>query len=179
MSDLISQTHLVLRGAGFDTWPATHQDKSVVGFEDEAVMGFVCIFSDVEHLLAHWQKMERALLSQYAPRFRQAGDKAWNVYTAFLTGGAATSEQRRQVRWIEEDLERTRKISSAGVETADDIAVALAPVLPIAAKAVVGVEPVADRLRRRINLIAPGHGDEILDDLIGADLIADRLGDVA
>jgi len=79
-----------------------------------------------------------------AAQFRAAGDKAWNVYSVFVTEARASIEEHRQVRWIEEDLERTRKITATGVIAREDVVKALLPLLPIMAKPVLAPDVARD-----------------------------------
>lgn len=176
MTDLPPIIHLVLRGAGFETWPASIGDDAVIAFEDEAVMGFIRLFGSARELLDEWHATEEALLNRYAAYFRAAGEKAWNVYTVLLTAETPTHDLRREIRWIEENLDRTRKIAAGGVASREDVVAALLPLLPITAKPVMDVEPAADRLARRIKLIAPEIGDDALNEGITPAEIARRLG---
>jgi hypothetical protein len=176
MTDLAPNVHLVLRGVGFETWPAGIGDGATIAFEDEAIMGFIRVFESARALLDQWHATEEALLGRYAGHLRVAGEKAWNVYTVLLTPETTTNDLRREIRWIEENLDRTRKIAAAGVTTRDDVVAALLPLLPITAKPMMDVEPAADRLARRIKLIAPELGDDALDDRIAPGEIARRLG---
>jgi hypothetical protein len=84
----------------------------------------------------------------------------------FVTELRASEEERREVRWIEEDLERTRKITGTGVVTRDDVVKALLPLLPIVAKPLLAPEDSRQRLLRRIEVIAPRVRDVALDDAV-------------
>jgi hypothetical protein len=166
MSDASANIHLVLQNAGYDTWDAAAGEIPVVAFEDAAVMGFACVFSSAEALLTGWAQTESTLLSRHAAHLRRAGDKAWNVYCALLATSRATDDERRQVRWIEENLERTRKITATGVATREDVAVALLPLLPIVSKPVLAQEEPTHRLLRRIGSLAPEIEDIVLDESV-------------
>src|SRR5436189_3537858 len=131
MIDLLSTTQGVLREAGFSTRLTAIDRSPVVCFEDDVLMGFGCIFEGPSDLLKGWRTAEMSLLTRYAASLRTAGDKAWNVYCIFLCGSAADSIQDRQVRWIEEDLERTRKLAGCGLASRDDVLRVLLPVLPL------------------------------------------------
>lgn len=162
MSD-ISNVHLVLQAAGYNTWDATAGDVPVVAFEDDAVMGFACVFDSAATLLAGWPQAETILLSRYAAQLRRAGEKAWNVYCALLATARATDDERRQVRWVEENLERTRKVTATGVLTRDDVVTALLPLLPIVSKPILPQEEPTQRLQRRISSLAPSIEEIALD----------------
>lgn len=163
MIDVLSTLQVVLREAGFTTRLASMDRSSIVSFEDDALIGFGCVFGDPGALLAHWKAMEMAVLTRYAAGFRAAGEKAWNVYCIFLCGSAADSTQNRQVRWIEEDLERTRKIAACGVASREDLLRALLPVLPLQYQPMLRTEDVTERLQTRIRTIAPEASHAALD----------------
>src|ERR1035441_6158734 len=44
MTDLKSPVQVVLQDAGYETWLMSVDDLPSIGFEDNAVMGFVCLF---------------------------------------------------------------------------------------------------------------------------------------
>ena len=71
--------------------------------------------------------------------------------------------EERQVRWIQEDLERTRKLAACGVVGRDALARALLPLLPLQYQPVLKEYAVTERLRRRIAAIAPDAAGLILD----------------
>src|SRR5437867_4331927 len=115
MIDLLSTMQVLLRDAGFVTRLASIEQASIVCFEDDDLLGFGLIFEDPGVLLTRWLTMETSLLRRYAPTFRGAREKAWNVYCVFLCASAADPSQTRQVRWLEENLDRTRKIAACGL----------------------------------------------------------------
>ena len=176
MNDLVSNIHIVLQDARYETWDDSAGEIQTVGFEDDAVMGFVCVFDNPRDLVARWPVAEAALLAKHATRLRGAGDKAWNVYCAFVTPARASDDERREIRWIEEDLERTRKVTAAGLLTREDVTNALLPLLPIVSKPVLAHEDPGQRLRRRIAAIAPGIEDTALDPNVSAQDVVRRLG---
>jgi hypothetical protein len=177
MIDLASNIHVILQDVGYKTWAArASADWLAIGFEDDAVMGFISVSVGPEELLERWQQIERELLIRYAPNFRDAGDKAWNVYCAFVTAARASEGQRRAIRLIEENLENTRKITATGIVTRADLETALLPLLPIVSKPVLEPEDPVARLRRRITSIAPGADAAILDPSVSPETAARVLG---
>jgi hypothetical protein len=152
----------ILQEAGFRTWLVPTRTDSVC-FEDEALMGFACVFDNVATLLAHWRTVETALLTQYAPRLREAGDKAWNFYSIFLCSLHANENELREVHWIAEDLERTRKIAACDLVGREDLVIALLPVLPLQHQPSLSSEDLTERLRKRIAIIAPAATEAALD----------------
>jgi hypothetical protein len=177
VNDLSSNIHIVLQNVGYETWDATVDELPTIVFEDDAVMGFVCVFDSPRALRTLWRPTETALLARYAARLRGAGEKAWNVYCVFLTATRPSDDERREIRWIEEDLERTRKVTAAGLLTREDVTNALLPLLPIVSKPVLAHEDPAHRLRRRIFAIAPGVEEAVLDSAVPAPDVLRRLGD--
>jgi len=177
MMDLISTLQVVLREAGFMTRLRSIDRSPMVSFEDNTVMGFGCVFANPSDLLANWKATEMSLLTRYAPSLRTAGEKAWNVYCLFLCSSVADSEQNRQVRWIEEDQNRTRKIAACGVETREDLKRALLPILPLQYQPVLQVEDVTDRLRMRIRAIAPRASEVVLVESVSPAEVVRLLGE--
>jgi hypothetical protein len=175
MSDLTSNVHLVLRDGGYTTWNENISGPDVIGFEDEALLGFVCTFQTPQDLLRVWRDVETSLLNKHSARLREAGDKAWNVYSAFLTSGCPDDGEDRSIRWIEENLERTRKLAAANAVTRSDVENALLPLLPISSKPVLDAESTGERLTRRIQMIAPDVGEAALDERVGPIDVARRL----
>jgi hypothetical protein len=163
--DLKSQLQIILQEAEYQTWLASVDGLDAVGFEDDTVMGFACIFPTAEALLQRWPAMEMTLLTSHAPSLQKAGEKTWNVYSVFLSAEKGDDVQARQVRWIEEDLERTRKIAAVGLVDREDLEMALLPVLPLQYQPVLDTEDfdLTRRLRKRIADIAPAVATAALD----------------
>lgn len=178
MTDLRSPVQVVLQDAGYETWLSSASGETVIVFEDAAVMGFVCLFDDVGSMLRRWREMETSLLTAHAPALQRGGEKTWNVYCAFLCSGGPDKTQVREVRWIEEDLERTRKIAACGLTSREDIVNALLPLLPIQYQPVLDSEEfdLSQRLKKRIADIAPAAANAALDDAVPAAEIVRMLG---
>ncbi len=172
MIDVLSTMQVVLREAGFTTRLTSVDRLPIVCFEDDDLMGFGCVFEDAGGLLARWKTTEMSLLTRYAASLRAAGEKAWNVYCIFLCGSATDSVQNRQVRWIEEDLERTRKVTGCGLASREDLVRALLPILPLRYQPVLQEEDVTLRLQRRIRTIAPRAAEVVLsEDVLPAEVV--------
>jgi hypothetical protein len=176
MIDMMPTVQIVLEEAGYAVWLVVADDSTAVCFEDEAVMGFVCMFDDPEQLLSRWSSIESTLLVRHAARFRTAEQKAWNVYSIFLCAKAGTEEQTREITSIDENLERTRKIAACGLVGKDDVVTALLPVLPLQYRPVLERENVTERLKRRISAIAPTAVDVALDENVPASDVLPMLG---
>jgi hypothetical protein len=176
MTDTTPTVQIVLEEAGYAVWLAPIDQLTAVCFEDEAIMGFVCVLAEPEDLLSRWRSIESALLARYAARFRAAGDKAWNVYSIFLCPKQGNEEQTAEIRRIDEDLERTRKIAACGLAGKTDIVTALLPVLPIQYRPILEEEDLTARLKKRITSIAPAAVDVVLDETIPASEVVPLLG---
>jgi hypothetical protein len=176
MIDLLSTMQVVLREAGFTTRLTSIDRSPVVCFEDDALMGFGSVLSNPGELLEQWKATEMSLLTRYALDFRAAGEKAWNVYCVFLCGASADPSQSRQVRRIEEDLERTRKIAACGLASREDLVRVLLPVLPLQYQPALRAEDVTERLQRRIRTISPRASDVALDEAVPAAEVVRLLG---
>lgn len=177
MIDVLSTLQSVLRGAGFITRLVSIKHSSIVCFEDDVVTGFACIFEDPASLLTEWKATELSLLTHYAPSLRAAAEKAWNVYCVFLCASPADADQSRQVRWIEEDLNRTRKLAVCGLASRDDVTLALLPVLPLQSRPLLRAEDVTERLRTRIMTIAPKASSLVLDESVSQTEVVRILGE--
>ncbi len=176
MIDLFSTVQVVLKEADFETRLTSIDNLQVVSFEDNTLLGFCCVFEDPDDLLENWKTTEMTFLSRYAVHFRAAVDKAWNVYSVFLCSSAADDVQSRQVRQIEEDLQRTRKIASCGIAGRDGLVETLLPLLPLQYRAVLQTEDTTERLQRRIAQIAPDAGNVVLDDSVSPTEVVRLLG---
>jgi hypothetical protein len=164
MIDLLTTTQTVLGEAGFETWLVRGTFGTIVCFEDISVMGFVGIFSTTDALLQDWKRFESEMLDRYAAPIRGSGEKAWNVYTVLLTTDAPSPESKRSVRWIEEDLSRTRKLAGCDLQTRNDVLEALLPLVPVQQQAAIQADDANERLMKRIRAVAPSVENIALND---------------
>jgi hypothetical protein len=176
MIDLLAQIQATLKGAGYSTWLTEFETLPVICFEDEVIFGFVSIFSKPNDLITRWRPTETSILRRFASNIRGAGEKAWNVYSVFLCSEAASDTEAREIRWIEENLERTRKLTANGVVNREDVAIALLPLLPLQHQPLLLTDDFKERLKRRIQAIAPKAAEVALDDEIPAIEVARLLG---
>ena len=176
MTDILSMLQVVLQEAGFRTASVSLDDKLTSYFEDDDVIGFAYVFNDVTSLLNRWQSVEMALLTKYASHLQMAGDKAWNVYCAFLSSGEASPTEQHQLDKIEENQERTRKIAAAGIAGREELVEALLPVLPLQHHAIIATEYLTERLRKHLVAIAPIAADAVLEQKISPAEVARLLG---
>jgi len=176
VSDLTSIVQVVLQEAGYQTWLSPVEDVTAICFEDDTVMGYVCPFDQPSALLARWRNVEFKFLARFAPRFREAEDKAWNVYSIFLSAGNASPDEAREIRRIDEDLEKTRKVAACGLVGQEDIITALLPILPIQYRPSLEGGDVTERLKKRIASIAPAAVDAALNEKIAPTEVVRLLG---
>lgn len=175
MTDLLSVVDGLLRQGGYRTRLTSVGARSCLYFEDDAILGAVLVYVSPGALLTDWPNAEREALTLFAPRLRVAGDKAWNVYCCFLCDAPGDPAERRQVSWIEENLDRTRKLAATNLGGRPAIVNALLPLLPLQYAPAVQAENVTDRLKQRIAAVAPSVASVALDDRVPADQIAAQL----
>jgi hypothetical protein len=160
MMDILLQAEVLLRDAGYTTHP--FGDGLALTFEDDSVLGFLHVFSDVISLLEAWTSVQRAALARCAPQLRMSREKAWNVYGLFLTQAPARPEEAPALGLIEEDFAASRKIARAGVAAAVDLRQALLPLLPIRATGEVTISDYEAKLRSRLSMLPSQVVDAIL-----------------
>jgi hypothetical protein len=178
MTDLKARLQIALQDAGYNTWLGAIDELDVVGFEDEAVMGFTCIFKDAVTMLSRWRDVETRLLAGHASLLQRGGEKTWNVYKVFLSQAVPDEIQSREIRWIEEDLERTRKLAACGISDQQTLITALLPLLPLQTQPELDRDDfdVTQRLTRRIANIAPSVATVALDPGVSASEVVRLLG---
>jgi hypothetical protein len=150
MTDITAQAEAILKTAGYGTWQRHERAEITLGFEDESSIGFLYVFDTANALLSTYKSREEATLAAYTSALRSAGDKAWNVYSVFLTAEESKPDVERRVLRIEENLRRTRKIARASVRSERALEVALLPLLPLIARRESKPSDYSDRLERKI-----------------------------
>lgn len=150
MIDVLSTSLGILQENGYAARLSRLQLIDALSFEDDSLLGCVFEFPEPTSLLLSWRGAEEVFLRANANRFRLAGEKAWNVYCVFLTGADGDDRKRREIRRIEEDLDRTRKLAMCGVSTKQLLMDALLPLLSLQQKPILEPEGYEQRLRRRL-----------------------------
>ncbi len=163
MTGLIALAETQLARAGYACWRTEVGSTGALGFEDLSVMGFVFEFADAQAIINGWRETEAAMIARHAHAFRRAGEKAWNVYCAFLTEADGTKDECRTLRVIEEDLEQTRKLTGTGQVDGDAVGRSLLPILPIMSRPQLGNFAAEERLARRLDALSPGVSGLLLD----------------
>ena len=177
MIDIQSAMQVLLKEARFDTRPTELNGQWIIQFEDDSLVGFCCEFPDPASMLENWHEREEAILRKYAASFRSAGEKAWNVYCVFLSQKAPSESEERAVRWIEENLERTRKLAACGINTRQALSNAILPLLPIQYQPSLDREDTTERIIRRVGSIAPRAANVVLDNAVPATEVVRVLGE--
>jgi hypothetical protein len=167
--DIETQAEILLREAGYETWPWGGGPVPVVCFENEAVVGFIHVFGTSDGLLEDWQKAQEVTLARHAPALRLAGEKAWNVYSVFIAGDGPGARMR-DIEQIEEDFRQTRKIARAGVQTGSDLTKVLLPLLPIISQPVIAGTDYQARLQTRLKDVSPEAVAAFLGPIEAADV---------
>lgn len=157
---------MVLQDAKFSTRNEEVQQRKILCFEDDAIIGFACSFATGAELLTHWKEAELSALRHFGPSLKNAQDKAWNVYTVLFCALVANTEERRQIQWLEEDMELTRKIIGCRISTQDELIQTILPILPLQQQPLLQSEDVTSRLRIRIESIAPNAADLVMNDAV-------------
>ncbi|NOD85558.1 hypothetical protein [Ruegeria sp. HKCCD6119] len=161
--DIHTQSELILREAGYETWTWPGAQPATTCFENQSIVGFVHVFETAKELLSDWQSKQDQVLARHAIALRSAGAKAWNVYSVFLTAEHAP-DLRRSVEKLEEDFSMTRKIARHSVQTVDDLENALMPLAPLRARPVISNADLDERVRKRSKDISP----EALEGFLGS-----------
>ena len=129
--EILDEIEIELRNAHYATWKPSGKDDQVIGFENDGIFGFVFNFDSVEDLLNEWNERQNGVLKSYKSQLKNAGDKAWNAYSVFVTKECAESNDKIRLIQIEENFQLTRKIARDDVLTRESIIAALLPLLPI------------------------------------------------
>jgi hypothetical protein len=114
-----------------------------------SVIGFIHAYPTAAALVESWSRDQRTVLARHSAALRAAGQKAWNVYSIFLTAEPAPHAQHA-VDQIEEDFSLARKIARTSVRTADDVERALLSLTSVRAQPVLGDSNFQDRLRLKL-----------------------------
>ena len=151
--DIAYQVEIALRDAGYATWRARQGSNFVICFENPVLIGFVYVFDSASALLTQWESAQETVLKQYSGALRGAREKAWNVYSIFLTGEEDPSRQRA-IQRLEENFALTRKIARGSIRTAKDVRHVLLPITSVQARPSLGVTDFEDRLKNRLKEVS-------------------------
>jgi hypothetical protein len=161
--DILTDARAQLSEAGYDAWLWQSQNAVALCFEDDSIIGFLHQFDSASQLLEQWQGRESAILTSYAPSLRASGQKAWNVYSVFLTDERCDMPVARRVMQLDENFENTRKIARPHVASTDMLKRALLPLLPIQSNINLLREDVQPLLRSRFeNVVKPSLAEAVL-----------------
>ena len=116
-----------LINGGYSIGELNARDCHVVIFENATVLGFVFFYSDSAALLENWRSDSERVLREAQFSLRKAGEKAWNTYTVFLADNRTNPDDGIKLQAIEENLVGTRKIARTGVNSIEELRLALLP----------------------------------------------------
>lgn len=167
--DIGTQSEIILREGGYNTWAWTGASPPVICFENATLVGFIHIFGSAEDLLTSWEAAQQRILARHAAALRAAGNKAWNVYSVFLTSELSPARQR-EIEKLEEDFTLTRKIARTAIQSLEDLEVVLMPLVPIRSQPLLDNTAVADRLRTRAKEVPVQALEAFLADLTPEDV---------
>ena len=160
--DLQKETEIVLRDGGYETWPWQKGLVPAVCFEDELILGFVHYFASTDDLVSKWEDAQSTALLRFRPALRNAGEKAWNVYSIFITVDVADDSMTSKLDSIEENFEQTRKLVRTGVISTANLKNALLPLLPIQNRPQINESNMEERLRVTLQEINPAAAKAFL-----------------
>ncbi len=141
----------ILERHGYQTFNFKEEPISFA-FEDQSLLGIVCVCGNVQYILDRWKQVQDSFLSKSAAQLSSDPIKAWNTCSVFLTEGKALKEHHSDLTRIEEDLRGTRKIVGHGILTRTDLENVLMPLLPIRQKVLLTTEDYIERLKTRIEI---------------------------
>ena len=162
MNETEAAARQLLVNSGYSVGELHVGDRNVVIFENATVLGFALLYKDSLELLENWRVHSDLVLRETQFSLRQAGEKAWNTYTVFLSEDRANPHDRAKLQGIEEDLVGTRKIARAGVKDAEELRLALLPLMGI--QNAPRLEPID--MVKEIRLRTSELPDELIDGFI-------------
>ena len=168
--DIVTHSEIVLREAGYATWPWTGASPPIICFENATLIGFVHVFDTARELLDGWETAQQRVLARHAAGLRAAGAKAWNVYSVFLTSELVPDLQR-SVEKLEENFSLTRKIARTGIQTAEDVSNVLMSLGPIKSQPLLENANIADRVRARAKDVPGDALNAFLNNLSPEDIV--------
>jgi hypothetical protein len=151
--DIYRQAESLLRKGGYRSSYTATSPTLGLSFEDEIIVGFLHVFDTATSLISTWRGVELTYVGRHALQLRGSPEKAWNVYSVFLTEDRGTQLQSFEVDRIEEDLSSTRKIARLGVSSLPDLERALLPMLPLRALTSFAPADYEVQLRNRLSFL--------------------------
>jgi hypothetical protein len=130
MNSLLDDARSMLETAGYATH-AARPDAPLFHFEDESLLGFVCVFDEADQIVSGWRTEQDSFIQRNVASLTRDPVKAWNLYAVLLSRAPVSEVTARGLFAIEEDFQSTRKIARGGIRTRDDLAAVLGPLLPI------------------------------------------------
>ena len=160
--NLLHKARAILEDAEYVTFSPGQTDDTFY-FEDDCVLGFVRECENCVTIVNNWESIQDSFLKENSIRLRAEPNKAWNVYSVFLTNEDCPEDQKGILFGIEEDFRGTRKIIRTGIKSSSDLRDALVALLPIQNLMSLETEAAEERLRQRLS----PDGDSPLVELLG------------
>lgn len=140
----------ILEKEGFRTKVLDTSDD-LIYFEDEWQMGFIKTYTKLESILENWEHDQDEFLQNNAAQIIEGNDKAWNIYSVFLTSDSISPSIRSHLQDLEEDFRASRKIVGSDIKTQQDLVQVLLPLLKIQSHITLKEEDPMKRIMDRLN----------------------------
>ena len=151
LENLINSAFQILHSAGYRLQNISPDSTEFV-FEASNIIGVIFAFESADALIGSWESAQTSFLQRYGMHIRRSGEKAWNVYSIFMTSDEPNETTCNNVASIEEDFTGTRKIARTGIRSRLALVNALLPVLPLQYRLALQYEEPQMQLRARIEL---------------------------
>lgn len=149
--NLFNEAQILLEKNGYGTSLVNPKDE-IFYFEDISLMGFVSIHSTIDSIIKNWENIQDNFLKTNAVNFNNATEKAWNIYSIFLTTEDLQADEFGGFAKIEENFRGTRKIVGYNIKTLKDLEQFLLPILPIQKILSLNLKDNISRLKERIDI---------------------------
>ena len=161
--DISKEAQIILRDGGYDTWEWNDASVPIVYFENDVILGFIYLFNDIDYLKNSWEELQQIVIDKFKPNFKAAGNKAWNVYSIFLS--TSESEDSVTLDYIEENFNHTRKIARSNIVSKESLKNALLSILPLVNKPILDEFTFNDALRANLARIREDAAEAFMNDV--------------
>lgn len=139
--------------------------KDIIYFEDSSLIGFVSVHDTVKMIIEQWEYLQDTFLKENMTTLSDGKEKAWNIYSVYLTREKMDPTHKSKVNSIEENFRGTRKIISHNLITRTDLERALWVLLPIQKVVKMQFKDSKTRLRDKIDI------PKLLEDIKAEDIV--------
>jgi hypothetical protein len=148
--NILYEAQIILERAGYKI-DLDEVSQRKLFFEDDCLLGFVSVYENLSEIIDKWEEDQDFFLQNNALKLRHEPYKAWNAYSVFLAQEKGSSEMKRKIFEIEEDLRGTRKIVGESIDSREELIRCLFPLLPIQRAIKLDFEPMSIRLQAKLN----------------------------